>query len=531
MRSYIPLLFLLLSISCLNGQSEQFIATIPGITSKSICELKDSSLMFSGTLYFDDPVVNQRRYHLVVAKTSRNGIGSFYNEYSHQHQDMSEGDIQTYGDSAILVTTGVGNDVHNHKLVLCKMNTEGVLKWCKYFNVPAGTNTIAVNENTGSIIVQYKLSSVRGAYLACIGNHGNVQWSKRFDIDTFQVGISQVKFLPDNGFVLAGSVFEESIAASITARFDSTGNLMWCRRVDIPPSSIGPWSIAYIDDLIFCSGTFDNVNWHPWHPYVISFDMDGNYRFLKMYYSPDWGVCENFSMTAMHDKTLVFNTEPEGGSVARNHWGGLIKIDTLGNVLAKNNFFISDVIFPQEVIETNDHYALALGNMTNYQIGLPPQSTTIIKINTDFRNACFPFTPLIIALDTLPQVFSGGSVVNASLTNSDIVLYLKRVPMNPDIVCYNDTNSVGIQELMDEDVGVKIFPNPASEKITIEVSDWNFKEIDLTLFNMVGESLFHHHFNSYKEEIDISVLPKGIYVAQLISEQKRTRKKFVKWGN
>lgn len=529
MRKCVCLLFLVTLFNFAFAQTQQYISTVTGITGQSICELQDSSMVFTGVKRYYDTVLLRNADDLILARMNRDGSGNFYTKYAAANKYFTEGDIKSCDDTTVLITAGISSSYWDQKLILLKANTAGVLKWCKYFDVTP-SRKIDVNKATGSILVPYVISGENSAYLACLGTNGNIIWNKKFSIDTFRLNITRIKFLPDNGFLIVGAA---GFSSSFLARFDATGLLLWCKRVRLPPSRLSIWAVDYVDNFIFCSGTFtdESGQTQSWHPYVMSFDMNGTYRFSKMYYSSDWSVCENFSMTALHDKTLVFNTEPEGGSVITNFWGGLIKIDTMGKVMSHNNFLVDKIIFPNEVIETKDHYIVSIGNMYN------PDGATIIKLNTSFNKACRQFTPYIQVIDTAPNIFSEGILVNEPLTNSDVTLSAQRYRMIAEIICDHDTaevsinDTLGLHDLDNDILSVNIFPNPASEKITIEISGWDFKEIDLTLFNMVGEALLKNQFNSFKKDLDISTLPKGIYIVELVSDKKRSRKKFVKWND
>jgi pectin methylesterase-like acyl-CoA thioesterase len=61
--------------------------------------------------------------------------------------------------------------------------------------------------------------------------------------------------------------------------------------------------------------------------------------------------------------------------------------------------------------------------------------------------------------------------------------------------------------------GITIFPNPASEKITIKRNAAS--KTTLLIVNSIGEKVIEKEISSEQEDIDITSLPKGLYVLQL----------------
>ncbi len=74
--------------------------------------------------------------------------------------------------------------------------------------------------------------------------------------------------------------------------------------------------------------------------------------------------------------------------------------------------------------------------------------------------------------------------------------------------------TVGINE-MAVSTKFKIFPNPASEIVTIE-SDQVIERI--TVCNILGERVLSKQVSNKREQVNISELPKGIYFVTSVSE-------------
>ena len=79
---------------------------------------------------------------------------------------------------------------------------------------------------------------------------------------------------------------------------------------------------------------------------------------------------------------------------------------------------------------------------------------------------------------------------------------------------------------------VSIFPNPASDKITVNISSLTSKNADVKINDLMGKIVFSHQYNledgNASAEIDIADLSKGMYLIQIQNtEFLQTKKLFV----
>lgn len=71
---------------------------------------------------------------------------------------------------------------------------------------------------------------------------------------------------------------------------------------------------------------------------------------------------------------------------------------------------------------------------------------------------------------------------------------------------------VNISELFNDNP-IKIFPNPTTNELFIEMQ--NSKDVNISIFNSFGQSVYTSKVYSYNETIDISRLHKGIYFIEI----------------
>ena len=74
----------------------------------------------------------------------------------------------------------------------------------------------------------------------------------------------------------------------------------------------------------------------------------------------------------------------------------------------------------------------------------------------------------------------------------------------------------GISDLPQDGQNIKVFPNPATDKITITYSQVTQEDIDVTIFTINGEALLNQKFRySNPLDMDVSRLVKGIYLVKI----------------
>ena len=83
------------------------------------------------------------------------------------------------------------------------------------------------------------------------------------------------------------------------------------------------------------------------------------------------------------------------------------------------------------------------------------------------------------------------------------------------------------ENVVKEKSGVFVYPNPASNRITITLPVLPSKEESLIITNVLGTTVYHQTLNNINTNIAVSGLSNGVYFYQLINEIETTRGKFV----
>ena len=85
----------------------------------------------------------------------------------------------------------------------------------------------------------------------------------------------------------------------------------------------------------------------------------------------------------------------------------------------------------------------------------------------------------------------------------------------------------GIADIQATNSNLSVFPNPANDKITIEISG-KTNESNLAIVNIEGQELISQQVTEPKTTIDISTLPSGVYFVRLTNDKTIEVGKFMK---
>ena len=83
----------------------------------------------------------------------------------------------------------------------------------------------------------------------------------------------------------------------------------------------------------------------------------------------------------------------------------------------------------------------------------------------------------------------------------------------------------GINELQSSQIS--IYPNPATDKITIEIAA-GLASSQLSIINLNGEEVLTRQITQPKTQIDISNLPSGVYIVRLTNDKTVEVRKIIK---
>jgi hypothetical protein len=118
-----------------------------------------------------------------------------------------------------------------------------------------------------------------------------------------------------------------------------------------------------------------------------------------------------------------------------------------------------------------------------------------------------------------------GISIAFSLSGQPYVAYTDGPNGGRATVMKYDSVFVGMNE--SQESGLILYPNPATDKITIETSDAS-KNNNLVIINIDGKELIAHSLSNQKTVIDINTLPGGVYFVRLTNDKTVEVEKMIK---
>jgi hypothetical protein len=143
------------------------------------------------------------------------------------------------------------------------------------------------------------------------------------------------------------------------------------------------------------------------------------------------------------------------------------------------------------------------GDSLHYYLGTPtgvlgysiPQASSFIQINPTTGEFIWdsPMSVGSYSIAIYIEEYRNGNI--CGLTVRDMTI---------------DVNSLAsIHEVIGGEAS--IYPNPFTDNLTIEFSDYSFPKKYLVIYNVLGKEVLKENISSLKYSIDTSALPKGIY--------------------
>ena len=259
---------------------------------------------------------------------------------------------------------------------------------------------------------------------------------------------------------------------------------------------------------------------------------DSNYTFIV---TKNKNLVAHFISDTTHFTiTVIANpnecgTTTGGGTFTVNQNATISAHPTLGayfNGWAENNYYISyDTVYKFPVVANwiltanFDWYYYLISGSVN------PTSGGTISGDLSVNNFCGIYKyDSICNLIAVPD--SGYTFTNWT-ENGNIVstnnYYSFNVTNNRDLIA-NFNSLQGIEVNFPNKV-LSIYPNPTSSTLTIETNS-NTKQ-NLEIVNLLGQTMYTYYIYS-KATVDVSALPKGIYLIKLNTDKGIVVKKFVK---
>ncbi len=260
--------------------------------------------------------------------------------------------------------------------------------------------------------------------------------------------------------------------------------------------------VPCIDGGFFLGG---NTNLHGYNEgYLMKIDSLGNKVWDKVYVNYSLSYFSKFNF----NKLIISGTESETG----NYNGKLTVLDTTGEIIWEKTYdyetyfehYISRK-FADKIIsvgltntsEENDAGYIACSDTLGNVIW---QRRYNYNEQTDF------FTDVIETSDG--GLLINGTAVDTGLSGGGQNLWLIKLYANG---CLTPNCWVGFEDVIENNLGIKVFPNPAKEWLNFKLPE-HASAVGLEVFSISGKRVMHTKLLAPLEAIQVNHLPAGLYL-------------------
>jgi hypothetical protein len=341
------------------------------------------------------------------------------------------------------------------------------------------------------------------------------------------------------------------------AKLNELGEFEWIKTIE-EPWNISPSSIAIIDENIYIAGSFSGSSsvifddytlnipsFYEFGGYIAKFDTSGVFQWAKHFGVNGWGAyVQVFDIQVLDSDNILLL----GKSAALNELNQVFFQDapTLsGYVGGKDEFFIVNYDSSGNVkwnrMSDSDGYEYASSMAVNSQknIYITGKYSLPLYFGEDTLTPSGADDVFIAAYDSLGTELwatsAGGGSYDLGKTlkfDSQDNLYLCGRSYSSSLqfgeLNYNLTepsiflakltpNDVGIEELLNQDILIELYPNPNTGAFSIR-SEQNLEQLEI--YNLLGEKVFEKHVKKSSKQIHIeSSLITGVYFVLLKTEE------------
>jgi hypothetical protein len=473
----------------------------------------------------------QGNHDSYLAKYSASGslnwirtCGGFNGDYAHALTCDHAGNLVVAGeveDGNATITfpgsTVTLNPVGDNDVFVASYDAAGGIRWARTDGYKYNEKALGVAcDPSGNVFVcgyfkdttafDGKLIPSKGAediFIAKYDPNGNILWMKHAGgpgedeakaVTCDASGNVYVCGMYSHGAIFGGSTLATAITPygqffdGFIAKYDSDGALIWVNKIEGDYDDVA-WSITKDQaGKLYVAGEFSGARF------------DGQ--------NIVWPNGRQDAFAACYDQNGNFQWVNHGGGPIADRARGIgtdgVQIFITGQFGLNGTFGSSSVA----AADSSDIFISALDNMGNFL-----WTKTVGGIRDSFEIDGFESG---IAVCAIPgSAYVTGTVLDGGVFDTYSFAGYKRT----DVFVTKLSTVVGLDENSKNSNAVKLFPNPAREKLLVRMAEER-KDAELLLFNVYGQKVLDHKIRN-NDVVDLISIPDGFYTYQII-ENGRT---------
>ena len=410
---------------------------------------------------------------LGLIKTDKNGNKNWVKLYGDSAFSAINEALLTSNNQVFSMAYGsikIGTNKHENDYFILKTDTSGVINWFKKFNW------------------------VGASFPKTFAFDG---------INNFYVG-TEISYLGNNQFALQ--------------MVDINGSLVWS-KIYAPQFEVDPLNMIYeASGNLLLTGRTGAINPSGWDIFLMKIDTNGNFIWAKTFGN---GMSDNLNdegyFVFKNKSGYMICAEPESfGNVSR---ASLIQTDSLGNMKWLKLYGDSIGSFPNGALQLNSGYVI-YGIKGSYGVKAP---IYLMKTDLNGVSSCKwqSVTLPSYSFSLTPSDTGTSGNVNGSMTYN----FTEQIKTLNE---FDECEHSSIVYFPSSKNQVELIPNPFTSEIKLNIEGSNFSEGNLRVENILGQVVFSMKLQKPSETIDLSMLPKGMYFAEIAFNNQVITKKIVR---
>ena len=462
--------------------------------------------------------------------------------YSSGRNDQARAVVQAF-DSGYVVVGNTENYDGNTDVYLMKVDNQGTFLWSRRIGGignDGGEDIIQLADSGFAIVGYTYVNSSYDMFFIRTDKKGDTLFTKKIGGTDWELGYS-IQLTSDNGFILAGEGHENGNSKGYLVKLNAAGETIWTKKYGgNSENKFEDIIIATNGEFIMAGETSSFGNGR--QAFVVRTDTAGSTIWQRNYGNP--GINFAKSLIELSSGDIVFaggtNTIPYPDI---DNWG--VKINSAGTLVEEHTIFDFSNTLPYVQNDDWNYFVIAqkdsliFGGKRSYETSDP--GNIFIYRNTkilDFRGYLSGFQKDMdngndIAHDAKITYDQGviyactGEFMDTSASS----IYLIKMdstlawphPFFNSISFQNDVTSLVEKQ---HDLNISIFPNPSNSIVNIKIDTENTL-YNMRIFDLNGKIIQNVYSKNSITQIDVSQFNEGIYIVQIIFNNKIATRKIV----
>jgi hypothetical protein len=433
-------------------------------------------------------------------------------------------------DTAIIKADSSGNVMWTRKVA------DPVLSQGGQFGVSLTRNTIrAFYPFDNIVLVSISQDETNGMYppsypsVVAFDTSGNYLWTITDSITAST--ITGIYKSADGGYWIAGCVQAYTLTGrwAFVVKVSSSGNILLSKGLSSPLSN---------SNILLMAGLPDSTYMLVQHAYsLISSPLDYIYvsrldkncdTLWSAIYSLDQAIqagSGEYPLSAVADESG--NVYILGSNDDFEPYYFILKVDTAGDVkffrswkstlFQSNDIRYSSLFYQDHSLFWSVYYSSAM------------YVPTIIRMDSSGYNLCYPLDTAF-QINRLRNLWNSGNGVGFVQTPYNPV---PTVSTSSNVVAgvFSDFCSLLYGNEINDAEQLQLSPNPFSSYLKVDMSSRNFSKAIISIRDLTGQEFFIKQIVPGEQQLDLEILPEGVYILNISSEHIDLNAKIVKCNN